>query len=317
MLLIIAAAAIAICFAAAQSFAADNELVYHETEAEAAEDLREQMVQREGKVTIGFKAETDEAGLKKMIGSIMDEAISHTGEPKEGDYIAFQYASYKGQGRTDMNGATPVVVIEYDISYFDDADQEAETDEKVSEIIDGLELDDASDYEKICAVYDYICANVEYEAAEDDSNIRRTAYGALVEGKAVCQGYSVSLYRLLLEAGIDNRIIHGEGIPDTGESNAHTWNIVKLDGKYYYMDVTWGDAMIGNENFLRPAGAGFEEEHVADEKFTGESFTEQYPMAEERYEPEQKGVLEKLSDLAKGVAEGISNLFHLIKGLSL
>ncbi len=61
-------------------------------------------------------------------------------------------------------------------------------DEKVDEIIESLELDDKTDFEKIAAIHDYICDNVEYETNEKDSNTVRTAYGALIEGRAVGQG---------------------------------------------------------------------------------------------------------------------------------
>ena len=205
LIMITALAAMAICFAAMSYYAFAQDVTYYENETEAAEELRESMRERKSSVKIGLKGKTDQEGLQKAIGKLIDKATEHTGKPDEGDYILFQYSSYKGKGSTKKSGVSPVVDIEYDLSYYADAEQEAEVDRKVEEIIKELDLGDKMNYEKVSAIHDYICDNVEYEAAAGGSDIRRTAYGALVEGRAVCQGYSVSLYRLLLEAGIDNR----------------------------------------------------------------------------------------------------------------
>lgn len=314
ILLLTAAAAIAFSFAAAPSFAEDGDITYHETELKAAEELREHMRQRETKVTIGIKGSTDQDGLKKIIGRLVDEAAAHTGEPDEGDYLVFQYASYKGYASANL-GVSPTVKIEYDISYYDDAEKAEETDRKVQEILDSLDLEDKTEYQKIKAIYNYICDNVEYEASEESGDIRRTAYGALVEGKAVCQGYSVSLYRLLLEAGIDNRIILGEGIAPSGIKAAHTWNIVELYDKYYYLDATWDDSSGGRKYFLRPAGDGFEESHIADESFKSGPFAERYTMAEEEFRVESDSLLGKAAALAKMISDEFRRIVIKGKGL--
>ena len=291
------------------SYADSSETVYHETEEEAAAELREQMLKRKTKVTVGFKAEPDQDELKAMIGRLVDEATEHTGNPDEGDYITFQYESFKGMAQTGALDYEPVVTIEYDLSYYDNKRQEKEADKKANEIIESLELEDKTDYEKIQSIYDYICDNVDYEPAEDGDNINRTAYGALVGGKAVCQGYTVALYKLLLMEGIDNRIIFGKGVSPEGKKSPHTWNIVRLEDKYYYIDPTWGDTADRKEYFLVPAGAGFEDAHIADEEFADESFTEKYPMAEEKYSPERSAFMQRAASLASRIAAGIHNIF--------
>ena len=305
--MILVAAAMAFCFAAAPSFAADKKITYHDSEKKAAAELRKHMKQRDERITIGFKAEPDEKTLKRMIGRVVRRATRHTGDPKAGDYLTFQYDSYKGAAQAGLSGQTPVVEIAYELSYYDDADQEAETDKKVEEIIDSLELDKKTNYEKISAIYEYICDNVDYVPAEDDSNLSRTAYSALVEGKAVCQGYAVSLYRLLLEAGIDNRVIFGDGISPDGSKSAHTWNIVELHGSYYYLDVTWGDTANRKQYFLRPAGSGFEDEHIPADEFSGDKFMKKYPMAEDEYTAEDNGLLVKAIGMARSIAKKLGN----------
>ena len=299
---------IMIC-SAGPSFADSSDIVYHENEEEAVTELRESMKQREKTVTIGLKGRFDEDSLQELIGRLIKQALAHTGEPDEGDYIAFQYSSYKGYAHTTYSLFSPAVEVEYTLSYYDNARQEAEVDKKVSEIIAGLQLDGKTDFEKIAAIHDYLCDNIEYETAEESSDIVRTAYGALIEGKAVCQGYSVSLYRLLLEAGIDNRIIFGEGLSGDGSSGPHSWNIIELNDEYYYIDVTWDDAGYGYDYFMVPADTGFEEDHIADESYGSDFFSDEYPMSEEAYTDEAVGLKGKILKLVKALASGIREVF--------
>ncbi|MBR3126621.1 MAG: hypothetical protein IKF42_14520 [Mogibacterium sp.] len=309
-LVIAAAAAIAVCFAAVPYNAFAEDPTYHETEIEASAELRQIMKSRKDTAAIGIKGKTDQEGLKQIIGRLVAEATEHTGKPDEGDYILFQYDSYKGQARTAISGGSPVVELEYDLSYYDNKDQEKEVDNKVKEIISDLDLDNKTNHEKISAIHDFLCDNIEYEVAEDENNLRRTAYGALVEGTAVCQGYSVSLYRLLLEAGIDNRIIFGKGISPIGTTGAHTWNIVNLYGKYYYIDCTWDDCTGSKDYFLVPAGADFEDEHIADESYGEDFFTERYPMADEEFNTEIDSLLATLEGMAQSISETMIKSFN-------
>ena len=96
----------------------------------------------------------------------------------------------------------------------------------------------ASDYEIALALHDYIIDHVEYVQVGD----HQTVYGALVNGKAVCAGYARAYQLLLLEAGIPCSYIQGKSNdPQTGNLVNHAWNLVWLDGKCYYTDVTWDD----------------------------------------------------------------------------
>ena len=310
----IAVAALVLCFAATLSFADSSDTVYCETEEEAAAELREHMKQREesATVTLGLEGHVDQKDLEKLIGRLVKKALSHTGRPDEGDYLAFQYSSYKGYAHTTYVGLSPAVEIEYTLTYYDNARQEAEVDRRVREIIDGLGLDEKTDFEKIAAIHDYLCDNIDYEMSEKGGDIVRTAYGALIEGRAACQGYSVSLYRLLLEAGIDNRIIFGQGLAGDGLSGAHSWNIIELNDEYYYIDVTWDDAEHGYEYFMVPAETGFEEDHVADDSYDSSFFSEKYPMSEKAYKDEAVGLKGKILKLAKALMSGIRTALSFV-----
>lgn len=64
-----------------------------------------------------------------------------------------------------------------------------------------------------------------------------TAYGALVDGRAVCEGYSRAMQLLLHRSGIECTLVSGfdqKGV-------AHMWNMVTIDGLNYHLDPTWDD----------------------------------------------------------------------------
>lgn len=108
-----------------------------------------------------------------------------------------------------------------------------EIDSAVEECLSGFQTE-ASDYEKILYVYEYIVNSVEYDTqAEDNQNI----YSALVRKHSVCAGYSRAMQYLLEKLGVFCAYITGT----VEEGQAHAWNLVLCDGDYYYVDVTWGD----------------------------------------------------------------------------
>ena len=68
------------------------------------------------------------------------------------------------------------------------------------------------------------------------------AYGAFVDGVAVCEGYAEAFQVLLHRVGIRSYLVEGASInPSTGQSENHEWNAVEIDGNFYYVDVTWDD----------------------------------------------------------------------------
>ena len=109
LITVVSAAVFAISFAAVPSYAESSEVVYHETEKEAVTELREHMKQREETVTIGLMGDIDQKGLQEIIGRLIEKALAHTGEPDEGDYIGFQYSSYKGKAHTTYVDFSPAM----------------------------------------------------------------------------------------------------------------------------------------------------------------------------------------------------------------
>lgn len=97
---------------------------------------------------------------------------------------------------------------------------------------------DMSEYEREKMLHDKLAAAVSYEETANAHN----AYGALVGGKAVCEGYAEAYQYLLQLAGLQAFIANGTAInSETGNSENHTWNLVRIDGEYYNVDLTWDD----------------------------------------------------------------------------
>lgn len=107
--------------------------------------------------------------------------------------------------------------------------------EKILKKIDA----EASDYKKEKKIHDYLVRNVAYgypEGREQKDSTGYLAYGALVEGKAVCNGYAQAMKLLCDLTGVECQMIAGQA---DGEN--HAWNLVRLGEKWYHADVTWDD----------------------------------------------------------------------------
>lgn len=97
-----------------------------------------------------------------------------------------------------------------------------------------------SEFGRELYLHDWLLARVGYdEAAAQDSQDWQafTAYGALVEGEAVCEGYARALQLLMSYAGISCRLATG-----VSQEDLHMWNVVQIDGQWYHLDPTWNDS---------------------------------------------------------------------------
>ncbi len=98
--------------------------------------------------------------------------------------------------------------------------------------------DTADDLELEVFINDYIVNHCKYNS---DAAMCHSAYGALVKGEAVCDGYSKAFQVLCCKAGIECAIAEGTSDFNEDSGTGHMWNFVKLGENWYNTDVTWND----------------------------------------------------------------------------
>lgn len=92
----------------------------------------------------------------------------------------------------------------------------------------------SNDAQKAKYVHDYLTNTIDYVSGAE---YNQSAYSAIVNGKTVCAGYAHAFQYCMQKLGIPAAYIVGYA----GEN--HAWNILRLDGEYYAMDVTWDDPL--------------------------------------------------------------------------
>ena len=130
-----------------------------------------------------------------------------------------------------------VVGIEYAPKYTMSKDQRdvytAKVEATAQEWLSGIDQS-ASDFDKALYVFETLIEKVDYDPeSQENQNI----LSVFLYNSTVCQGYSDAAWYLLDKLGIKSTVITGEVKGDN-----HAWNLVYLDGAYYYMDVTWGNS---------------------------------------------------------------------------
>ena len=115
-------------------------------------------------------------------------------------------------------------------------EMKSELQEKRDQALGMLE-DSMSDLQVALALHDYLALSIvyTYPTAEGRNDPVYSAYGALVNGEAVCQGYALAYDYLLNEAGVPNMFV-------ASNSLNHGWNLVYVNGNWYHVDITWDDS---------------------------------------------------------------------------
>lgn len=199
------------------------------------------------------------------------------------DYLKYNLASYP---YSVLQGATSSTISFIDdndpanptyITYLTTLAQENDVDAAVTTILSAIIEPVMNDHQKVKAIHDYIVANVAY----DTTYVEHSAYAALFGAKqTVCQGYALLAYKMLTEAGFEARIIGG--MAGTTSPEAHAWNRVLLDSKWYNLDCTWDDPTPDETGrvlypYYNMSDVEFIADHTADSEYTG------LPAAAESY----------------------------------
>ena len=271
-----------------------SSVVHHDIQTYSLEDVeytsdqeklvkifREKLINRESNIVLYYHCDEEitQEFFSNLVHQLFQKAIKHTGNGKEGDYLKWHCQGWTVKANISGNSNEGYDLnIFYDVSYLSSLEQEEKVDEEVSNLLKSLDLSNKTDYQKVKAIYDYICSNVTYDhdnLNDESYSLKYTAYAALINKTAVCQGYASLFYRLALDTGVDTRVISGEA------GGPHAWNIVKLNGKYYNLDSTWDAGRSTYAYFLKNTNDF--DNHVRDNDYQSNDFIEEYPMWDKSY----------------------------------
>jgi len=201
---------------------------------DAIRHIRDNFMARKSEFTIIMDKDTLEQMLEdddflNAAALIDDKSTSADADYLKATVIRWDaHWSILGSGRARLHFAA---------EYRTTAEQELFLEEYLADTLAFLDIGNVSDFDKIKAIHDYVIAIANY----DQSLTRYSAYDVFAENSAVCLGYAAVAYRLFTDAGIESRIIAG-----SAGTEEHVWNIVKLEDKWYNIDLTWDDPIGGS-----------------------------------------------------------------------
>lgn len=174
------------------------------------------------------------------------------------DYLERSWLEIKPKAKVTKDGIETTM----DVTYLTTKDQEEYIEAELERITKSLNKPEMSELEKVIAINEYIINRYEYDYTLNSISV----YSGLTTSVSVCQGYSMTAYKMLKYAGIENRIVVGR-INDT----PHSWNVVQIQGNWYQLDITNNDSKQKNKYLL-----------VGDETLVVNNYTwdmDKYPKA--------------------------------------
>lgn len=125
---------------------------------------------------------------------------------------------------------------------------------QIDNIVDEIISEDMDEYEKMNTIASYVLNNLmyDYEALNDESLATEYNHNPLesaLSGKGVCASFAAFTNVLAIKAGITSYYTFNDD---------HAWNLVKLDGNYYYIDTTNADVIPNVSKYMiEKYGKGF------------------------------------------------------------
>lgn len=207
-------------------------------------------------------------------------------------YIDFTYLSFS-VGTKDGSYVATLGTGRGESYYIEDGFQSAEeidgAVEEFNAAVDAIvqtAQHEETDAERVAFVNKSLTERIEYSFCatataegtvyEEGAAHIRSAYGALVNGKAVCEGYARAFKVVMDELGIECVLVQGYAQGEGGGLEAHMWNYVKLGGFWYGVDVTWNDS-VGETEYLLRGNAFLRAEHIPDGVVSESGFSFRYP----------------------------------------
>lgn len=201
----------------------------------------------------------------------------YTGEKAYGEFVSWIYNYlYLAKDENGLWSIMPSPVYAHNKSAYEKSRAVSEAlrstpaiesdEEEIQEIAAVICANAQTDYEKLLAIHDWVCANIWYDrdSINSDTTVPYSATKVLKNRKAVCLGFSTLTASLCRSVGIPCNVVSGYALGigedaqwsaenvDTAEQN-HAWNEAYVDGRWVILDTTW-DCMNKIENGGKTSG---------------------------------------------------------------
>ncbi|MCL1809693.1 MAG: hypothetical protein FWG42_08055 [Clostridiales bacterium] len=206
--------------------------------------------------------------LKNALETLPDEVLIYVPPWKEEEYLNHISAIYahlmgysNGYRVVDYPGSGKISMIPtYSESFKSLAYLQNPTipvsDETKALAMRGLDIymdkfsHENSEYGLVKSIHDYIADYLVYDMSGMPGTMDFD--GALNTGTATCGGYSAMFQFFAGISGLECKTVFGFGVNAAGKSANHAWNMVKVDGNWYNIDVTWDDPVTNTgENIIK------------------------------------------------------------------
>lgn len=292
-----------------------DRIVYLDTKEKCIQYIYEQLLSYKGSVIIYTGEDFEQYTLDDVYNLLLDACrIDAADTLKDGPSLWGNIAAYqKGIAITDY-GAVFCVGVEFKRSEeeMNRLDRELET---IMEYLNSVyQISALDDEQRVKVIHDYLCERFDY----DESFSNYTDYDGLftkIKDKEVmvCQGYSLLAYKLFEMAGIESNILISE---------THSWNIVRINGVWYHIDITNDDRGLYQRGtiykyYLRASLSGVNYEYLDDSPFYKN--IKRLPFAKEDYKISYNQTIEGYSEriveyMEYSLIKLKKNLFYIIGG---
>lgn len=202
----------------------------------------------DNEITLEVNTETDQAKTSKDVSESFGYIFADHPE------IWYVKPSYEIKVSSIVGINVVKINVEYTLSSIAEMNQEVKVvQQKIDEIISKTIKSNMTDYQKEIAVHDYLAEKIEYYNYTNINNIpdsKHSAYGGIVDNSAVCDGMTKAYQLVLNKLNIENVFVQG-----TTAGAPHAWNLVKLDGEYYHIDLTSSATIMGETKANLPVHA--------------------------------------------------------------
>ncbi|PGV60351.1 S-layer protein [Bacillus cereus] len=208
-------------------------------------DMKNYINNHEEDITITYKSK--QSNIREVMDTLV-KAYDETVDSNE--YMKYNVANTQ----YSIRGIPGDYVFTLKITYRESKEQMNYVKTQAKSVITSIVKAGMDEHEKVKAIHDYVVKHVSY----DTSFQAYTAYEALANRSAVCQGYALLTYQLLKEAGVEGHIVTG-----TGNGQPHAWNLVKIEGKWYHLDTTFDDPIPDVEGRVTYSYYNLSDEQIA------------------------------------------------------